>query len=259
MDLQTVSAPTDKITVFERQARGDQVSHLPSHEDRMLALADRIASEYRCVSAGAEFSAFIGTDRFLFVVTDGWLVRNAILEDGRRQILGLMLPGDLIVGPRADTTDVAQSIDAITDATVALIPKDKLAEIVADKPETAIFILKSTQDALQASYESLVDAGRRTSIEAVAHFLLRIEARAAAAIGRTAKGRVSFPLIQEQIGDATGLTAVHVCRTLRKLKTAGAIEMGRGWLRIADRALMAEIAGAEHDESSFYSPERMAS
>ena len=247
MVLQNLAAEANQIAVFDLRQRRAETPDAPSNNDWMLALADKAATEYRTVTAGAEFVTFAETDRFLFVVTDGWLQRNAILEDGRRQILGLHLPGDLIVDRPSDATMVAQSLDAITNATIALIPKDQLTTLIADRPETALALLEATQDALQASYESLVDAGRRTSIEAVAHFLLRVETRAAAAIGRTAKGRVAFPLIQEQIGDATGLTAVHVCRTLRKLKTAGAIEMGRGWLRIVDRGLLADIAGADED------------
>ena len=247
MVLQTFAAEADRITVFEPRRHDEKALNLPSNSDRMLSLADRFAIEHRSIAAGGELASFVETDRFLFVVTDGWLLRNAILEDGRRQVLGLLLPGDLITDQRAGAAYVAQSVDAITDATVALIPKDRLAALIADKPDVALTLLEATQDALNASYESLVDTGRRNSIEAVAHFLLRIETRAAAAIGRTSRGRVPFPLIQEQIGDATGLTAVHVCRTLRKLKTAGAIEMGRGWLRIVDRGLMAEIAGADDD------------
>lgn len=261
MALQTLVSETDQITVFNLRNRDGKARSTMSNSDRMLALADKLATEHRTVAAGAEFLSFVETDRFLFVVTDGWLLRNAILEDGRRQILGLLLPGDLIADRPAGATVVAQSVDAITDATVAMIPRDKLTTLIGENPELALTLLEATQDALLATYESLVDTGRRNSIEAVAHFLLRIEARAAAAIGRTSNGCVAFPLIQEQIGDATGLTAVHVCRTLRKLKTAGAIEMGRGWLRIVDRDLMAEIAGAEDDLGTAAYPvtERLAS
>jgi len=215
-----------------------------SRENRLVAIADRLATEHRHVSAGAELGAFADSEKFLFVVIDGWMFRNAILEDGRRQILDFILPGDFIAGRRQDEAEVSQTVDAITDSVVAIIPVCAVDQLIAEMPSLAMTMLEASQSALYASYENLVDAGRRTSIEAVAHFLMRMEKRAAQAIGQAEDGAVPFPLIQEQIGDAIGLTAVHVCRTLRKLKNAGAIEMGRGWLKITDRQLLAEFAGA---------------
>lgn len=210
---------------------------------RLVAIANKLATEHRHVAAGAELCAFGQSEKYLFVVIDGWMFRNAILEDGRRQILDFILPGDLIAGRRWNGTEVSQTVDAITDSVVALIPINAVSELVMEVPSVALTLLEAAQSTLYASYENLVDTGRRTSIEAVAHFLIRIEKRAAEAIGRTDDGAVVFPLIQEYIGDAIGLTAVHVCRTLRKLKTAGAIEMGRGWLKITNPAALASFAG----------------
>lgn len=229
--------------------------------NRLVAIANKLATEHRHVAAGAELCAFGKSEKFLFVVVDGWMFRNAILEDGRRQILDFILPGDLIAGRRWNGAEVSQTVDAITDSVVALIPIHAVSALVTEMPSVAITLLEASQSALYASYENLVDTGRRTSIEAVAHFLIRIEKRAAEAIGRTDDGVVVFPLIQEYIGDAIGLTAVHVCRTLRKLKTAGAIEMGRGWLKITDRGALAEFAGIS-EESLFdteYAVQKMAS
>ena len=232
-----------------------------SDGDRLIAIAARLATEHRRVAAGAEFCAFEESDKFLFVVIDGWMFRNAILEDGRRQILDFILPGDLIAGHRSNHTEVSQTLDAITDSVVALIPIHAVSELVREMPSVALTLLEASQSALYGSYENLVDTGRRTSLEAVAHFLIRIEARAADAIGRTNDGIVVFPLIQEHIGDAIGLTAVHVCRTLRKLKTAGAIEMGRGWLKITDAAKLAAFAGISEgcEFNTEYTSRRLAS
>tara|TARA_R110002072_G_scaffold5487_10_gene35122 strand:- start:57 stop:854 length:798 start_codon:yes stop_codon:yes gene_type:complete len=214
-----------------------------SDGNRLVAIANKLATEHRHVAAGAELCAFEESENFLFVVIDGWMFRNAILEDGRRQILDFILPGDLIAGHRWNGAEVSQTVDAITDSVVALIPVHAVSELIREMPTVAITLLEASQSALYASYENLVDTGRRTSIEAVAHFLIRIEKRTASAIGRADDGAVVFPLIQEHIGDAIGLTAVHVCRTLRKLKTAGVIEMGRGWLKITNRRELAAFAG----------------
>lgn len=244
MSLHVVAPETMPKTIGGQFAHVASATQSESHENRLIAIADKLATEHRHVSAGAELGAFEDSEKFIFVVVDGWMFRNAILEDGRRQILDFILPGDFIAGRRQDEAEVSQTVDAITDSVVALIPLTAVSELIAEAPSVAITLLKASQSALYASYENLVDTGRRTSIEAVAHFLMRIEKRAAQSIGRTESGAVSFPLIQEHIGDAIGLTAVHVCRTLRKLKDAGVIEMGRGWLKITDRSQLAEFAGA---------------
>lgn len=244
MSLHVVGSESPSLKLDQEFKSTISVPELLSHENRLIAIADKLATEHRHVSAGAELGAFEDSEKFIFVVVDGWMFRNAILEDGRRQILDFVLPGDFIGGRCQDATEVSQTVDAITDSVVALIPLNAVSELISEVPTVALTLLQASEGALYASYENLVDTGRRTSIEAVAHFLMRIEKRAAQAIGRTESGAVPFPLIQEHIGDAIGLTAVHVCRTLRKLKDAGVIEMGRGWLKIIDRDQLADFAGA---------------
>lgn len=243
MSLHVVAPETRPGNFRNGYVPAASATELLSRENRLIRIADRLATEHRHVSAGAELGVFADSEKFLFVVTDGWMFRNAILEDGRRQILDFILPGDFVAGRYQDAEEVSQTLDAITDSVVALIPLSAVSELVSEMPSMALTLLEASQSALYASYENLVDTGRRTSIEAVAHFLMRMEKRAGQSIGRTENGAVPFPLIQEHIGDAIGLTAVHVCRTLRKLKTAGVIEMGRGWLKITDRQQLAEFAG----------------
>lgn len=214
--------------------------------------AKRLATEHHTVAAGAELGSFLGSEKRLFIVLDGWLFKHTILEDGRRQILDFLLPGDLITGLADTGHGLAQSIEAVTNASIAVIPMSAVSELSREVPSLAVLLLESAQDTLNTAYENLVDTGRRTSLEAVAHLLIRLEGRAIASLGADEKGAVPFPLIQEHIGDAIGLTAVHVCRTLRKLKTAGVIEMGRGWLRITDRQQLSDIAGLDDADTCGY-------
>lgn len=212
----------------------------------LLATAHRYATEQRFVQAGCELSVDEGTHTSFYVVLDGWLMHQVLLEDGRRQVLDFALPGELILPDPETGADTEQCTEAITDSVVAVIPRDVVPDMMRDAPETALHLLDATRNALNGAYESLVDTGRRTSLEAVAHFLLRIEERAAVAYGRAEDGKVPFPLIQEHIGDAIGLTAVHVCRTLRKLKAADTIATGRGFLQVKDHLALAAAAGVGH-------------
>jgi len=215
-----------------------------------LTAATSFATEHRYLSPGQElFSEFDRPD-YVFVVIDGWLMLRRILEDGRQQILDFALPGAIVGDPTGTGGRLTYSVEAVTTAHVAAIPLGRIPALIASVPSFALTMLRAASDSLGQAYESLTDTGRRTAREAVASFVLRMEARVRAAGGGTADGRVEFPLTQENIGDSIGLTAVHVCRTLRALKSEGLIETGRGSLLIRKRAALQAIAGVIEDDDA---------
>lgn len=192
------------------------------------------ASELRRIAAGGELAYEGNLSAKLFVVRSGWMLRQDILDDGRRQILEFLLPEDLLA--EAPSRRAASSVEAITESEIAIMP---LASFGAE-PESAL--IEAMRRSLENAYDSLTDAGRRSSLEAVAHFLFRMERRARNVLGVRADGAVEFPLTQEHIGDAVGMTSVHVCRMMRSLIRDGVIETGRNHLRILDRPRLADIA-----------------
>lgn len=201
--------------------------------------------------AGAQLFAEGESDNNLYVVLDGWLFLHRILEDGRRQILDFALPGAVLGFRALPHTPFTFSAKTITSAEVAVIPLDRLNELFHDGSDGATLLLEAASDALLSAFDTLTDIGRRTAREAVAHFLLRMERRARHIVGQSSEDSISFPLIQEHIGDALGLTSVHVCRTLGSLRKDGLVEIGHGRLRINDVDGLAEAAGVyrfNHDE-----------
>ena len=190
--------------------------------------------EHRRIAAGSELAYDGNPPERLFVVRSGWMSRHDILDDGRRQILDFALPEDLLAATPSGC--LAHSIEAITDSEVAIVP---LASLDAGP---GFVLIEAMQRALENAYASLTDAGRRSSLEAVAHFLLRMERRARNVLGVHSDGSVEFPLTQEHIGDAIGLTSVHVCRMMRRLCRDGVIETSRNRLRILDHRQIANIA-----------------
>ena len=171
-----------------------------------------------------------------------------ILEDGRRQILDFMLPGDICgeLAPRAE--EGSHTAEALSDVTVAVLPRAQLATMFARDPAYGVAFLTRMAGSLSSAYVSLIDSGRRTAIEAVAHLVLRLDERVRALGGERARSEIDFPLTQEHIGDALGLTAVHVCRTLRVLRENQIVRIARMRLSIGDRRRLAAIAGIEADE-----------
>jgi CRP-like cAMP-binding protein len=201
------------------------------------------AVDRRIVASGAELFAEGEVSDNLYVVLDGWLFLHRILEDGRRQILDFALPG-AVLGYRAYAeTPFTFSVEAVTNSEVAVIPLSRVGELVRCGSDCAMTLLDAANDALLGAFDTLTDIGRRTAREAVAHFLLRMDRRIRRTSTTDESDPIPFPLTQEHVGDALGLTAVHVCRTLRALRTEGLIEVGRGHLSILDKEALASEAG----------------
>lgn len=206
-------------------------------------IARQYSSSVRLVPAGTELMTEGDLSGHLFVVLDGWMFLHRILMDGRRQILDFALPGAVLGYRASPLTPFACSVEAVTNAEVAVIPLIRLGKLLYGGSESALILLEAANEALLGAFDSLTDMGRRTAREAVAHFLLRMEKRIRQNARPSMDGTVSFPLCQEHIGDALGLTSVHVCRTLGKLRNDGLVEVGQGRLRIIDPDALAEEAG----------------
>jgi CRP/FNR family transcriptional regulator len=216
----------------------------------VLDIARNYASDRRIVPAGTELFAEGETSDNLYVVLSGWLFLHRILEDGRRQILDFSLPGAVLGYHAQPETPFTFSAEAITNAEVAVVPISRVRDLLYSGSACAITLLEAANESLLGAFDTLTDVGRRTAREAVAHFLLRMSRRIRALANTSAEDAVSFPLRQEHIGDALGLTSVHVCRTLGKLRKDGLVEVGQGRLRIIDADALAEDASVYALEES---------
>lgn len=203
------------------------------------------ATGYQQVVAGTALVDAYDEAESIYVVVDGWMMMSRLLEDGRRQILGIAVPGDVVGSLAFEDGLYSYSIEAISNATVAVLPIKNIPALFAESPRLAMRLLSQTDRGLLQAFDALTDAGRRTAAEAVAHFLFRMATRVANTFDVDDKGYLPFPLTQEHIGDATGLTSVHVCRTMKALRVDGVVEIGRGKLRIVDREELAARAGID--------------
>lgn len=209
----------------------------------LLDIARDQAIGIRTVPAGTDLFAEGEASNHLYIVLEGWLFLHRILGDGRRQILDFALPGT-VLGYRPDPeSPFAFSVEAVTPSEVAVIPISRMNRLLCTGTESAVILLDAANDSLLGAFDSLTDIGRRTAREAVAHFFLRMERRIRECARPRRDGAILFPLCQEHIGDALGLTSVHVCRTISKLRKEGLVELSRGHLRIPNIGALSEEAG----------------
>lgn len=202
----------------------------------------------------------------ILIVQSGWAQIHKLFEDGRRQILRFALPGDLIGFEGSEGTGMAYGADAITDMSVCAIKRSVFYRVCADSPALAMnFASMATREAL-AAWNHVGALGQQAALGRVANLLLDLHRRITSCpdgwqVGRQDEGGhgeggqgeggsgvvLHLPLSQLHIADATGLTPVHVCRTLKRMKTEGLLEFRKGDLVLLDPGRLARIAQLDPD------------
>jgi CRP-like cAMP-binding protein len=176
----------------------------------------------------------------VFVNHDGWLFRYKILHNGDRQIVDFVLPGQIFGLQACLFKTSLYSTTAITDASVSSIPLDVIDQVFDRNPELAKALFWSAVCEAAIVGEHLIDAACRSAYERVAHFLLELFVRLKTA-RRTDDMSFNMPLTQELIGDALGLTTVHVNRTLRSLRSDKLIDIRSRCVTILDFDALSQL------------------
>ncbi|WP_424932016.1 Crp/Fnr family transcriptional regulator [Amaricoccus macauensis] len=175
------------------------------------------------------------------IILDGVACRYKFLRDGRRAIVALLLPGDFCDLQDSIQQKMDHSIATLVDCRIAKLDKQEITRLLESSPAIRRACLWATMVEEATLREWLVNVGRRSSEEAVAHLFCELDARLGA-VG-LARGHVFYlPLTQATIADVIGISAVHVQRVIANLKDAGLIMLQDRVLVIPDFASLAEMA-----------------
>jgi CRP-like cAMP-binding protein len=171
------------------------------------------------------------------ILLSGFAFRQKVTGHGSRQIVALCVPGDAIDFQNMFLDISDHSIQILTRATVADIPRTAFQQLMLQRPAIGAAIIHSTLIEASILREWVVNVGRREARARIAHvlceFAVRLEAR-----GLASKEGFELPMTQEQLADATSLTSVHVNRVLKSLQTDGLISRQRRNIHFTDwRAL----------------------
>jgi CRP-like cAMP-binding protein len=185
-----------------------------------LAHINDIKREHLAMPAGTEIIRAEEEDSEIYTLYSGWAFRFKVLPDGRRQILNFLLPGDLL-GLQAAMFDAARhGIEALTDVELCLLPRRKIWALFGQMPELAFDV--TWLGSHEESYvdENLTSVGRRSATERIAALIVMLYKRADA-LALVTDGTFAFPLSQQHIADALGLSLVHTNKTLARLRRLG--------------------------------------
>lgn len=223
-------------------------SHLATKLNRFIELDDQEKSllaglevPSRTIHAGQSLFDEGSPPPACFVIVSGWAAAYKMLEDGRRQIIAFALPGDFL-GVRSLLLRISDhSVVAVTDLAVSEFPTRHFMDLIRDGPRLAAAIMWAVSREEAIVVEHLVSIGRRNALERTAHFFLELGQRLEA-VGMSSRDRFPCPVIQEDLADALGLTAVHLNRTLRHLREGGLLTFSHRQVVVHDYQALIELA-----------------
>lgn len=174
------------------------------------------------------------------VLVSGYAFRQKLVDSGARQIISFHIPGEILDIQNCVFNVADHNLQALTRISVAVVQKPALLQLLAERPSIRKAVwLDSLMDA-SIFREWAVNVGRRDARARIAHLLCEFAARLKDA-GQADGETYDFPLTQEQIADATGLTAVHTNRTLQSLRRDGFISLSSNRLGILDWDKLSEV------------------
>ncbi len=185
------------------------------------------------VRANRDLAAEGETPQALFAVMQGWAIRHRALANGKRQIISVLVPGDMTEPFGVLPKVMSHSITAQTDLVVSPIsvPSIRLAASASRALADALWHdLLATQ---AASYERIVTLGCRSAVERIGHWFCELHYRLMA-VGLVTEDGFEMPLTQADLGEILGISAVHVNRSLQEMRALDLIRLQKGRLQIRD-------------------------
>lgn len=177
----------------------------------------------------------------LRLVRKGWATRSRSMPDGRRQILGFVLPGDAIGLSATAGQAAAATVATVTACEIVEIDSDAVLRLARTEPDVAQALGRLIHGEAERLGDQVLRLGRMTAYERVGHFLLEIHDRQQS--GPHRRRTVDFPITQTVAAEALGLSVVHVNRQVMRLRREGVVVLDRRSLTLGDEARLRAIAG----------------
>lgn len=179
---------------------------------------------------------------YVLLVQSGWIATYDLTPEGRRGILELGLPGDILSGPMHAREPVGYTVQALTDAQVTFYPVAPIVDLICTDPGVGMAFLRLETHQHERLQDRLLPLLQLRSYERIAHLFLDLHARLDA-VGMAKQGRFRIPLNQAAIADHLGMHEVHVNRVLRRMDHDGYVVREKGYITIVDHEALAEMVG----------------
>jgi CRP-like cAMP-binding protein len=183
--------------------------------------------------------------RALYALNEGLALRYKALADGRRQVLNLIVPGDLVGLPICLFDSAIASVSTLTEVSVSPIEFEELFGLFHRHPRISAALFWASAREAGIFVERLAAIGRRSAYERLAHLILELRSRLHV-VGLAGPTSFALPLTQEMLADALGLSLQHVNRMIRNLRVEGLASIEEHEVTIHDLDTLVRLAGFEH-------------
>ncbi|MEO8313510.1 MAG: Crp/Fnr family transcriptional regulator [Pseudomonadota bacterium] len=178
----------------------------------------------------------------LYTLLRGWAFRYRTLGNGKRQILNFLLPGDFVGLQERLGTHSSSGVEALTDAVFCRFSSERLWDLYRNHPALGYDITWIAAHEELIVDENLVSVGQRSAAQRIAMLIIHLFKRAESIGLQDADGSMQFPITQQHMADALGLSLVHTNKTLAQLTRHGMFRIKNGRLLIGKPALLNRLA-----------------
>lgn len=210
--------------------------------DEILAL-DRLTNTAKFLLAGQDLIREGERPEQISLIVSGMACRYKLLADGRRQILALLIPGDLCEVEFGRFSWPDHSIALLGDALISSVSFAQLAGLRVQYPRFDRALSLSELIETATLREWLLNLGQRNAMQRIGHLFCELRVRLRAIGHLHDDGSFDLPINQAVLADITGLTTVHVNRTLQRLRAEGLIELKQRRLVIRQPEKLVELCG----------------
>lgn len=218
-----------------------KLSMLRAIGDEALADLELLIDDFEWVRPGGLIAPEKCPPSEAIVLLDGWACRCTDFRDGRRQLLAVLISGDMVYegGARRRADHTAR---ALTRVKIARVSNERLAAVVERHPciSEALWIAAAIDEAILRSW--LVNLGQRNAHERMAHLFCELAARLNDGV-LPSSASFTLPLTQPELACALGLTTVHVNRVLQRLRAEGLVRLIDRVMTIPNAVQLSAMAG----------------
>lgn len=215
---------------------------VPLNEQEREALR-HVSRKARRLPRGIDLISEGDKPESVFLLLEGWAYRYKSMINGGRQIMAYLLPGDLCDVQIFLFEEMDHSIGLLSDALVAKIPAAEVLDLMDLFPRIERALMWATLVDEATLREWLLNVGQRDALQRLAHLFCELCVRLSVVNLVDGSETFSLPLTQAELADTTGMTTVHVNRSLQRLRKEGLIVTKGGRLTIVDFQRLAQIAG----------------
>lgn len=209
-------------------------------EEVDVAALAMIEAGTRLVAAGTDLIREGDRPEGMIAVTEGFACRYKLRENGARQIMAYLIPGDICDFDGTVLNRMDHTVGTLSTCRVVRIPPETGREL-RQRPALARGLRAAALIDEATLREWLMNIGRRSAVERLAHLFCELHVRLRT-VGLTSGNSYELPITQLDLADTTGMTSVHVNRSLGELKREGLIERKSRRLTLCDPVRLAEIA-----------------